>query len=103
MTLFDKSKPYGTIRGIVPDGAKYTQGGLRFDNKYNLCVGDKPAPTPKVPEKIETETPELTLVSDEPSVDYESMHHMVLKKLVKEAGGEYTDKLSAIEFLQAQG
>lgn len=35
--------------------------------------------------------------------DLETMHHMKLKQLVKEAGGEYVDRDQAVAFLRSRG
>lgn len=40
--------------------------------------------------------------SEPPTVDYQTMHHVKLKALVKERGGQYTDRATAIAFLTGQ-
>jgi len=39
MRRLDKSKPFGSIFGSVPNGACYTQDGLYF-NSEGRCLGD---------------------------------------------------------------
>ena len=98
--LFDKTKPHGVIRGDTGNGARYTQNGHQFD--INGCLCGKPGTTPAP----KTTTPPASTDTPPPATgdvpDYKGMHHMVLKKQVKEAGGEYTTKPEAIKFLTAE-
>jgi hypothetical protein len=52
---FDKTKPFATICGAVPDGARYVQNGVRFKANGDPCGNAAPAPksepTPDAPKK----------------------------------------------------
>lgn len=126
MTL-NKKLPYGIITGKPADGARFKQNGKRYLPDGTPVGGASTAPpvdaAPKAPAAaaavveepavppapalkavpdapVEEETPQAS-TNEDGSTDYENMHHMVLKKAVKDLGGEYIDRDSAIEFLKA--
>lgn len=86
MSDLDKSKPYGKVVGMP--GVRYEQDGKLF------TVEGKPYEADKAKAKA----------SDvgTPADDYENMTWHQLRKLVQEAGGEWTNSKEAIAFLRSQ-
>lgn len=103
----DESRPYATLLG--PCGRAHTQDGLYF----NMAGDQIPEPNLDFPEEepepeidpniiptvIEAQTPPAEEAKPE---SYDGMHWRKLQVLVEMWGGKYTDKKSAIEFLQGK-
>lgn len=124
--MLDRKRPYSQIYGDTADGAVFKQDGIRYLPSGKPCDGQK-APEPPVTPPVAPETPvveaapEVPTPAEEPEApapepeaeapaaateeggetDYENMHHMILKKKVKEAGGDYIDRDQAIAFLKS--
>lgn len=81
MKTLDRTRPFGTIFGV--HRARYTQDGAEFDIKGRM-LGGKPEPA--------------IVVQEEVSLDNLSVKE--IKGLVAAAGGEYKNRLEAIEFLK---
>jgi hypothetical protein len=84
MSDLDRSKPFGKVRGMP--GVRYAQGGLLFTAQGKPYKADK------------TEASDV----DAPADDYENMTWHQLRKLVQEAGGEWTNSKEAIAFLRSR-
>jgi len=104
----NKKEPYGEIFGQIDDapGARFMQNGEYFNAQGNK-VGGKFSEPVEVTIELDPE-PESITISLEPevdengkvdNVDLSNVHHKTLKKMVVDAGGEYTNKADAIEFL----
>lgn len=99
MKILDRSKPHGTIYGLDPDGAVYTQGGSKFKGNGEECgtsvAADKPSP-PKIEsvEALEAAVNPPAATTDAPAApvavdaraQLEALHPAQLKKLVEEKG-----------------
>ena len=94
----DKSKPYGLVCGKTDNNCRFIQGGHCFAPDGSLIDDED-----QVDAEDATEVTEDTEQPKESPVDLENTHHLTLRKMVIAAGGEYTDRESAIAFLRDNG
>lgn len=86
MKMLDRTRPFGETFGVHK--AKYTQDGAEFDAKGRL-LGDR-APKEDIP----------SLNADSQVIPLDKLSISELKELVQQAGGEYKNRVEAIEFLK---
>ncbi len=100
--IFDKSKPYGSVSGVVEEypTARYSQGGAFFNNKFEY-LGGSLIEVPPAPASIAAITA-ANLGVDIPGSGLHNLSWRELRDLVVGAGGEYTTKSAAIEFLEGE-
>jgi len=84
MKMLDRSRPFGTIRGV--HRARYAQDGMDFDINGRMLGKDPAIRQP--PEVVQEEVPLDNLTIAE------------LKELVEQAGGHYKNRIDAISFLK---
>ena len=107
MKTLDKSKPYADIFGETSNNARYAQDGVYFNVEGNEIGGKKPKSAP-APEQPALGTPGSEGSQEEAAADeseatpYDDMTAAELKQLVTDAGGDYINKKSAIEFLESR-
>jgi len=89
--MFDPNKPYGEVSGMAR--VRYIQDGKFYGPGKNFIRNEGD------PEELETPIPEpiLTAIA---KPDYEGMLWQAVKKLVVEAGGEWTNKKEGIAYLE---
>lgn len=85
--ILDKSRPFGTIYGEMPDGSVFEQDGCRFNGQGECVFEPSKAAAPAAPPAAESPPAEKP---PEPSMDMraklEALHVSKVKQLVVDAG-----------------